>query len=302
MHICNGGKHSKVPDLKTPEATIQKVRTAKILGVQVDSRLTFMKHADNLVKECQNRLLIIKEISRRYAAGNRQTLLKVCDSILLSKISPGFGLYSRGGEKVIKPIQPIYHSAIRTISRALITSPIISLIAESGQLPFDYVMTGRLVGKAYSWLEKRPVEEDQVCPMTRSASKWLEQMTTRQIPTISTLNSISNRAWDAENPAIDWSIKNQTRAHEAPSKIQAIFSELRTNKYSKSAKFFTDGSLDRDSVGLGIHSENIEISMRIPNCCTIFSAEALALLVATENAPISKHAVVFSDSQAAYRR
>ncbi|XP_058816568.1 uncharacterized protein LOC131679836 [Topomyia yanbarensis] len=293
LHICNGGRHKNVPNLETEDVTIEKVPSARVLVVQVDAKLKFTKHAEILVKECQNRLSIIKAISRRYAGGNRQTLFRICDSLLIAKIFHGFGLYSRGGEKIIERLQPVYHTAIRSISRALRTSPILSLLAESGQLPFKHLMTGRLVNKACSWLEKRPVEEAMICPMVRRASECLEQLTTSQIATISSLKRVSDRAWDAVEPKIDWSLKNELRAHEAPSKIQAIFRETQTRQYSTSVQFFTDGFLDKDSVGLGVHGENIDISMRIPDCCTIFSAEALTV---TENAPTSGHSVIFSDS------
>ncbi|XP_058827538.1 uncharacterized protein LOC131687467 [Topomyia yanbarensis] len=296
LHICNGSRHRNVPDLKTEDGTIEKVGSARILGVQVDSKLKFMRHAEILVKDCQSQLRIIKAISRRYAGGSRQTLFSICNSLLIAKISHGFGLYSRGGEKVIKRLQPVYHTAIRTISRALRTSNILSLLTESGQLPFEHLMTGRLVSKACSWLEKRPVEEEMICPMVRRASEWLKRLTFFQIPIISSLKRVSDQAWDAVEPAIDWSIKNQLRAHEAPTKIQAIFRETQAKQYSTSVQFFTDGSLDKDSVGLGVYSDSIDISMRIPDCCTIFSAEALALLIATENAPTSGHTVIFSDS------
>lgn len=296
LHICNGGKHKKRRDLKTPEGPIQEVKTARILGVQVDSKLNFMKHADNLIKDCQSRLRMIKAISCRYAGGSRQTLFKVCNSILISKISHGFGLYSRGGEKLIKRVQPIYHTAIRTISRALRTSPIVSLLAESGQLPFRHVMSAQLVSKACSWLEKQPIEDEHICPMVKRASEWLDQLTGHKLPTLSALIRVNDRAWNSAEPSIDWYIKNKLRAHEAPSKAQAVFNEAQTNRYSSSTIFFTDGSLDKDGVGLGVHSEGIDISMRIPDCCSIFSAEALALLIASENAPVSSHTVIFSDS------
>ncbi|XP_058840526.1 uncharacterized protein LOC131696013 [Topomyia yanbarensis] len=157
-------------------------------------------------------------------------------------------------------------------------------------------MTGCLVSKACSWLEKRPIDEELICPMVRRTSEWLKRLTSRQLPTISTLSRVSDRAWNSSEPAIDWKIKNQLKAHEAPAKIQAVFNEMLTKQYSTSTKFYTDGSLDEKGVGLGVHSEHTNISMRIPDCCTIFSAEALALMIAAENAPISGHTIIFSDS------
>lgn len=296
LHICGGGRHRKIPKLQTRDGNITQVRAAKILGVTVDSKLTFMKHAGDLVNACQGRLQILKAISRRFVGGSRQTLFQVCNSILISKIFHGLGLYSRGGEKVVKRIEPTYHAAIRTISRAFRTSPISSLLAESGQLPLHHVMTECLVKKACSWLEKNPVEDTSVCPMVKRASAWFFQLTEQHLPTISSLNRVTHREWNAEGPSVDWSLKNLLRAGEAPARAKAVFSAIHDEKFTNSARFFTDGSLADNNVGVGVHSSDLEISMRIPDCCSIFSAEALALLIATENAPRSCHTVVFSDS------
>lgn len=296
LHICQGGRHKKLPDLVTADGTVKKVRSAKVLGVHIDSKLTFSKHTNELVKECQSRLRLLKAISRRYAGGNRETIFKICHSLLMSKIYHGLGFYSRGGEKVVKRLQPTYHTAIRTVSRGVRTSPILSLLAESGQLPLLHLITGCLVSKACSWLEKYPVEENCVCPMVKRASEWLNRLTDQRIPSISTLKRVNDRAWNKPEPIIDWCIKHQLRAHEAPSKSQAIFNRVQEEKYATSTKIFTDGSLSEESVGLGVHSATINVSLRIPDCCTIFSAESLALLIATEQAPDTSHTVVFSDS------
>lgn len=60
---------------------------------------------------------------------------------------------------------------------------------------------------------------------------------------------------------------------------------------------FTDGSVDSGKVGIGIYSQGHEICFQLPSECSIFSAEAMAILQAVKLVPeFNENAVIFSDS------
>lgn len=94
---------------------------------------------------------------------------------------------------------------------------------------------------------------------------------------------------------IDWTLKTQLRAGEQPEKAKKLFSEIASEKYEGRTKIFTDGSVSEEQVGFGVSAENLEIHGRLPDGCSIYSAEAHAIVAALQSTR-DTNPVVFSDS------
>lgn len=80
--------------------------------------------------------------------------------------------------------------------------------------------------------------------------------------------------------------------------MQGHFNELIGKKYQHADVRFTDGSKKSNSVGAGIFGKNISESHKLPKICSVFSAEAAAILRAVTQ-PSTTSILVVTDSASA---
>lgn len=76
-------------------------------------------------------------IGAKLPRGNRTTLLQVGSALITAKLTYGIGLTSRGGPDTLQTLAPAYNKMVRYASGAFATSPINSVMAEAGTLPFE---------------------------------------------------------------------------------------------------------------------------------------------------------------------
>ncbi|XP_055584847.1 uncharacterized protein LOC129737712 [Uranotaenia lowii] len=288
----NRKKLRKIPQLTLQNQTIPLVRTAKILGVWIDDQLKFTNHINRVRKVANNKLNILKKLSTPNGAGSRSTLLLFLHGWLLPTMLHGIGLYSRGYDLTLRKLEPAYNQAIRSISGAFKSSPISSLMAESGQLPFKFILAKHISTKAIRWLSYDRCAE---APLVLRAVKLLSDIQT-SIPPISSRTEPRLLKWNSQIPKTDLTLLSKLKAGTNPSIVLPQFYHLACTKYRGIPKFYTDGSKTPDGrVGCGIYSENINISLSLPDICSVFSSEAFAILSAAQNI-CPPNSVIFSDS------
>lgn len=91
-------------------------------------------------------------------------------------------------------------------------------------------------------------------------------------------------------------MKESVRAGDLKNKVAAAFGELK-EMYSNHSQIYTDGSVTVNHVGVGILIGIRGTAIRLPEQCSIFSAEAYAIGEAISSCEESeKPIVVFSDS------
>lgn len=299
IHICKVmGSHEdpSIPDIEINNTPIPEVKSAKLLGITIDNRFNFRKHMEVLKKDVTNRCNMIKVIGGRYRGAKRTTMLRVINSIITSKLLYGAHLYSRGPEKSRKQIYPEYNQSIRTVTGALKTSRVSSILAEAGVLPLETLIKMSTVTKAIKWLENHNANQESGHPLLERANRFALILTNEEIPPIALRQNTTGIKWYEPKVKIDWSIKKAIKAGEQQDKAIQVFLET-YNKYPDHYKIYTDGSVKEDDVGCGIHSKDENISMKLNNMCTIFSAEGKALLEAIKTiAKTNQPNIIFTDS------
>lgn len=91
-------------------------------------------------------------------------------------------------------------------------------------------------------------------------------------------------------------MKESVKADDPASKVAAAFGQV-AGKYTGYKQVYTDGSVAQDVVGAGVVDGPIGRTFRLPPQCSIFSAEAFAILKAIEGLEDNyNNTVVFSDS------
>lgn len=91
-------------------------------------------------------------------------------------------------------------------------------------------------------------------------------------------------------------MKELVRAKDSKEKVTAAFGEVK-EKFSNYLQIFTDGSVTEQHVGVGVLSGNCGTALRLPEQCSIFTAEAYAIREAIfMNEQEERPIVIFSDS------
>lgn len=295
LHCCNLQRHKgKRKPLTISDQTVKQVNCARILGVQLDNKLSFEKHIASSKKDATSRLRILKIIGERSKICNRRTITTVGKALVLSKLTYGIELFSRAKWSTIEKMAPNYNSIVRYASGAYCTSPIQSLLAEAGELPFRHVLVKCLTHRAVKHKEKN---SNSTATITR-ANEWLKNLTNFELPNIATLPRIGERRWNDPDPVIDWTIKQTLRAGENKNKVLPVFHHLLHTRYNNHHHIYTDGSVAGGQVGIGIFSSNNEEFIQLPQLLSIFSAEATALhrAAASINLNDNMKTVIFTDS------
>lgn len=296
IHICKETKHKRLSNIIIDGIDVPTVKYAKLLGITIDSRLTFNQHVVELRKDLINRCNLIKAICGRSDGADRTTLLRIFEAIVVSKIMYGAHFYFRGNEKQLKRIKPLYNQTIRRITGAFRTCPVASILAETGVLPLVDRIKLQTIKKAINWIEHKENTITETSPLITRANDYCEELTGQTIPEIATSSVKDRRKWYEKGPTIDWSIKNKIKAGCNERVAKQTFLETK-NKYPNHQKIYTDGSLADNSVGCGITDLETNISVKLNEMCSIFSAEAMAIDLAIYFlASKDQESIIFSDS------
>lgn len=295
LHVCSVGRthRPRLPVVSIGEHTVKAVREMKLLGVTIDNKLKFVKHAKAVKGNLNVKLNILRTLNGRFSEASRCTLTKVARALVVPSILYGAELWSRGGVSLLRFLEPQYHGAYRICSGAFRTSPTDSVLVECGKLPLVNVVTEDIANKAMRAIVRNPHLND--APSVVRARGWWTKLTSGvDFPTLCERPRLWQRAWDATVPKVDWRVNEVCGAGASSVVANAAFREAAA-RYEGRLMLFTDGSLNGEEVGYGVYGEAISRCGRLPGLCGIFSAEAYALLQACKMANGSQ-AVVFSDS------
>lgn len=132
--------------------------------------------------------------------------------------------------------------------------------------------------------------------MVIRASEHYHDITGLPIPSVAKKHRPGSRPWSDPGANIDWTLTNRVKVGEYPEKAKKLFLEINCGRYRDFSKIFTDGSVADEQVGFGISTDNEQVSGRLPNGCSIFTAEAYAIVKALQLVPENSPTVVYSDS------
>lgn len=272
---------------------VPKTNRLKILGITLDRTLNFKAHCKVTKEACASRVRIMRMIGGHLPRATRTTMLHVGSAIITSKLLYGIGLISRGGGAAYQSLAPVYNQMVRFASGAFVTSPIASMMAEAGTLPFELLVKQSIARIAIRLLGLH--QSNRHLPLVQRASIQVEEMTGVAIPRIAELDRCGNREWYVPKPNIVWDVKNAVRAGDPPEKVRPVVKQLISNRFKHSTIYYTDGSKCNETVGAGIFGVNVSESHKLPKQCSVFSAEAYAIKKALL-IPHIGNVVIFTDS------
>lgn len=136
--MCFTNKHlTTLPDLTLCGEVVPYTTTHTFLGLRLDGpRFSWAKHIDYLHTPCNKRLDVMKRVVGVRWGAKGDLLLRYYTATVRAKISYGSCFYGSAARTILEKIDPLQNAALRIAMGAMSSSPIISLQAESGLLPF----------------------------------------------------------------------------------------------------------------------------------------------------------------------
>ncbi|XP_065091986.1 uncharacterized protein LOC135712849 [Ochlerotatus camptorhynchus] len=274
--------------------SIPKTNRLRVLGVTLDRTLSFKPHCQMVKKACEPRLRILRMIGAKLPRGNRKSLLQVGSALVTAKLMYGIGIVSRGGPLTLQNLAPAYHRMVRFASGAFVTSPIESIMAEAGTLPFELLAAQSIVRIAIRILAKN--RNNTSLTLIRRASDRLNELTNSALPAVGQLVRQTDRPWHTRKPSILWDVKKCIRADDPPEKVRPVVQQLLSTRFHRSTVVYTDGSKHNHTVGAAFHNNGLAGKYSLPKECSVFSAEAYAIKMAVSIPNISNELVILTDS------
>ena len=137
MHFCNIRGIHPDPDLYMYGQRISCKEETRFLGLLFDKKLTWVPHLKDLKIRCSKASNVLRVLSHTSWGANRKHLLILYKALVASKMAYGCEVYSSATKAKLSILDPIHNAGIRLASGAFKSSPIASLLVDTGQLPLD---------------------------------------------------------------------------------------------------------------------------------------------------------------------
>lgn len=231
-----------------------------------------------------------------HKVGNRQTLLRVEKAIVWSKLFYGIEIYGSALDLFIKKLGPTYNIATRVAAGLLPSTPADAVSVETGLLPFRHLATEIISRRAVGYDERTP-GSGKVCLLLEGRRAF--RISTRQrLPPVARVHWTGAKRWDLPVIRFEEAIRKEFTAGDTSPELRKRVAEILSTKYSRFRHIYTDGSKTKDGVGFGMVDDGLGSSHRLPKQCSIFSAEAAALLAAVSTES-ERPTLIITDSASA---
>ena len=122
------------PQLKIGNHAIPFQNKAKFLSMIFDQRLYWRDHVEYLRGKCTKSLNLLKCLSHTDWGSDRLSLMRIYRATTRSQLDYGSQIYASATQHILKKLNSIHNLAIRLSTGAFRSSPVLSLMAESGDM------------------------------------------------------------------------------------------------------------------------------------------------------------------------
>uniref|UniRef100_A0A7G3B021 Putative rna-directed dna polymerase from mobile element jockey n=1 Tax=Lutzomyia longipalpis TaxID=7200 RepID=A0A7G3B021_LUTLO len=292
---------------------LECVTKFKFLGVWLDPKLRFNHHIQEVKTACSSRLNVLKCISSKSWGSNRDTMIKIHEATILSKIYYGSEIYATAAPKaLLNPLNSIYNAGYRLSVGAFRTSPVNSILCEAGVQPLRQKLD-LIVAKSASRILGNPE-----VPGYDDILNYENKKSSRSFYTIGgcllrkILGDIhidhnyieSHPPWILDHNAINTSIIQHNYKEMSNDEVVDLFNFVCNRIHPNHMILYTDGSGQLNNKGYAITSESDLISShKCHESLSVFDLEASAIEKAFQFSrdlisidPNTVHIIVASDS------
>lgn len=292
-------KKKKVNELeiKLNGTVITNQNTTKMLGVSFDKRLTWLPYTKHLKKCTTSSLNIIKILSHTSWGGNSKSLIKIYNATIQSKLNYGAILYRTAAKSTLNLIDVVNNSGLTLALGSFRSSPKLSIFNIAGE-PTPSLRRLELLTIYIVRLVRR--SGNKQCNTKNEITEFINKNVASPVRIIPRELHITP-PWENKYE-INTELNTLSKQNTAPEIFKSHAFDILDN-FKEHQMIFTDSSKSNQGVGISIifENSNSNTTYRLPNECSIFSAEAIAILKAIEKIITSDHTdfLILSDSLSA---
>lgn len=106
MHFCKK-RSCETLNIDMNGTILQQSNTHGFLGMKIDHKWLWTAHINNLKTHCKKSMNALKCLKRIHKSSNRQTLLQVLRSLIISKLDYGCEFYETAAKSHLKKLETI---------------------------------------------------------------------------------------------------------------------------------------------------------------------------------------------------
>ncbi|XP_062540726.1 uncharacterized protein LOC134208793 [Armigeres subalbatus] len=292
-HVCSGRHQLAGPSIKLGTEAIPNRKIVRVLGVDIDRKLSFLPHFRAVKEACKPRVNLIKTLSKKHRTNNRSTRLNVGQAIIDSRLLYGLELTCPCYRNLISTLAPVFNNYVRTASGLLPSTPAEAACVDAGILPFRHRIQMAICRKAASFAAATSGEVR--IPLLVEADRILRSVAGTSLPPVARVHWHGAKGWLMPPVNIDRTIASRFKRGDNTEELRRSVLELISTRFWNSEIRYIDGSVSSRGVGFGVNGPNLTMSESLPRPCNIFSAEAVAVFIAATY-PADKPIVVLTDS------
>jgi ribonuclease HI len=311
-------KKIKIPDVKLEIAgnDICIKKSAKFLGLTLDSSLTWNDHINDIIDRCKPRLNLLRCISGSKWGASSSSLLNIYKALIKPLLVYGCEAFNSASDSVKNKLKKVQYQALRICTGAICRTSLSKLQVECGdpplQLSWDFLSNifSRIIVNSGSHPNNYLFDDNWQCHYFHD--KWTDKHHTpfnirvkHDARKMFYKPCLSFPYWLLPELHVHFTI------HPLVKEVEDIFEKREIaikniyGKWKMAFHIYTDGSVDisRRKVGCGYYVPefNCEGAFRLADNISIFNAELmaiyLALLWVADVEP--SNVCIFSDSMSA---
>ena len=316
--IFSKNKSEQHISLKINNQNIEYVNQFKFLGLIFDNRFTWNEHINYVEEYCNKRINLLKFVSGTKWGANRSSLYKLYTALILSKIDYACEFYYSTNQQNRYKLDCIQHKCLRLCTGAFKSTPINILLITNKEKPLEIrrkELQTKFLYRIYhneifldhtniywqNYYVNQNFKDNLVNSVLKSVSRaeLIMYYNDYHLHT----QTIPIPPWKIPEISVNWDLLNQTDKLYSPLETKMITREYIDN-YSGYLHIFTDGSKQsNNSTASAVYIPyfDVKISRKIPNLCSVYTAELIALLLALNWIRDVKpsNSVIFTDSLSA---
>lgn len=316
--IAFTGKRIDHLRVKMQGQAVQIVNTHKYLGYTLDRALKHRKHIETVTAKAEEKLGLLKLLSRKTSGANPATLVKVGNAIVRSRMEYGATIYGNAAKSNLGKLQVLQNSYIRIAMGYVRSTPIHVMLAEAGQIPtslrIEALTKRELIRSTYfrtpllrfisDTLSREIPNGSYLTEMADKHADILYQLhpSDKDVAQEARMSYFSN--FDLED-YVQHTLGKETRKKENTNEAvwRQNFHEVANGKYKDHKQIFTDASKTPGGTALAVYdsSEEATYTESINDNYSIMNAELRAICIAVEHVKQKQYekAVIYTDSKAA---
>lgn len=255
---------SKIPNekinicLQGEKISVQNIH--KYLGYTIDKMLTHRKHLEEISTKAAKNLNLLKMMAGRKSPASPETMLKIGNAIVRSKMEYGAVVYGNAAKTHRKRLETTLNASIRICMRYLKSTPINVILADSGQMLMEHRTEWLALKEIIKTMSGTNPVREFICKALDEEDSNGSYVTELAIENIDIMYQLHNIRTDNDEIQRLEKLKIQVETkiagikdskHTINGKVWIkLFAEMMEIKYKQHKKMYTDASRSKNGTAI----------------------------------------------------